>query len=299
VVSVFGATKAFRIDHIKFDDLDGSSIRTYGDTWGVIDHNVFYTKLRRQAIVVWHDTWGGIGGFGDNSWATPVEWGTQKAIYIEDNTFTGAYDSDMLGLIDAFAGARYVARYNTFFNARSSSHGTDSTSNNRGIRSVEVYNNVFTSGTTASFAAVYLRGGTGVVFNNVCNGFANCVFAANYRTSTTYTPWGKCDGTHPFDGNTGPQTGYPCMDQVGRGMGVLLSRNPLIKIWPENIPEPLYVWGNTLNGSRVGSQHNVIQKGRDLIEAPKPGYTPFVYPHPLVSPTSAQSPPQPTNLTVH
>jgi hypothetical protein len=302
-VMVCCGTKAFRIDHVKFDDLDAPSVRVYGDTWGVIDHSVFYTKIRRMGIIVWHNSWGGIGTSGDNSWATPVEWGTRKAVYIEDNLFTGDHAGEMIGMIDAFAGGRYVARYNTFLHARASSHGTDSTDKDRGMRSLEVYNNIFTSATTGSYAAIYLRSGTGVVFINTCKGFANCVLAANYRSASTFKTWGQCDGTNGFDGNQGPQVGYPCLDQVGRGMGVLMQRDattrlPMSRAWPENTLEPLYVWGNILNGSKVGSQHSVILRGRDFIEGPKPGYKPFVYPHPLVSGASAAAPPTPTNLSV-
>jgi hypothetical protein len=76
--------------------------------------------------------------------------------------------------------------------------------------------------------------------------------------------------------------------------------------WAGNALEPVYVWGNTMQGGvrELGSQHTPVQKGRDILEAAKTGYTPFVYPHPLVSgaPDSGGSqnpfPAAPTNLKV-
>jgi hypothetical protein len=298
LIAAHGYSRAFRIDHIKFDDPNASAIRTRGDTRGVIDHSEFITRRNRQAIIVWHTNWGGVGNFGDNSWATPTELGSPNAVYIEDNVFT--VEGVLLAVIDSMSGGRYVVRHNMFNNAAAGNHGTESSGRHRSARTFEVYNNVFTYPGKSGFAAVYLRGGTGVVFNNTCSGFTNCILAANYRTATSYSEWRKCDGTGPYDGNTGDPAGYPCVDQVGRGPGILLSGNvPSPVSWPQNAFEPVHIWGNILNGSRVASQHVHVQRGRDFIEAPKPGYKPFPYPHPLVSgepaPIQLQAP---TNLQV-
>lgn len=93
------------------------------------------------------------------------------------------------------------------------------------------------------------------------------------------------------------------LDQPGRGSGDLLRDNGqdangnLVVIntatgtsaWPHQALEPLYCWGNRLNGSPVTSLDNPypqLKDGRDYYSnTPKPGYTPFVYPHPLVSGT--------------
>ncbi|MCL4204643.1 MAG: hypothetical protein KJ000_19320 [Pirellulaceae bacterium] len=49
---------------------------------------------------------------------------------------------------------------------------------------------------------------------------------------------------------------------------------------------PTCVWNNTLNGrvGRLVSSSPRIQDGVDFFNGtPKPGYTPYAYPHPLVS----------------
>ncbi len=86
-----------------------------------------------------------------------------------------------------------------------------------------------------------------------------------------------------YDGNEEPD-GYPCYDQIGRstdsGPGTPQAQ------------EPLYAWNNTLNGAKADvtvhwgcsdvAVH--IQENRDFYnDTPRPGYTPYPYPHPLTN----------------
>jgi hypothetical protein len=103
---------------------------------------------------------------------------------------------------------------------------------------------------------------------------------------------------------------YPIMDQPGRGQGDMLpgSYTPT-PVWTHQASEPVYVWSNSLSlmytvpttaSPNVSSSYPTIQEGRDFFNAPKPGYTPFVYPHPLTLLTNAINntnsvPPPPTN----
>ena len=61
----------------------------------------------------------------------------------------------------------------------------------------------------------------------------------------------------PFDGNTNA-SGYPCMDQIGRGKGALISGFDALGRFNLGIlsttkanqqSEPLYIWNNTRNGA--------------------------------------------------
>jgi hypothetical protein len=80
-----------------------------------------------------------------------------------------------------------------------------------------------------------------------------------------------------------------CLDQIGRigGQFSPVHSNPLPQAWPNQILEPVYTWGNTLNGTAnntVGSPNYVIKPNRDfIIGTPRPNYTPFTYPHPLTT----------------
>jgi hypothetical protein len=82
------------------------------------------------------------------------------------------------------------------------------------------------------------------------------------------------------------------MDTIGAGQGDYLGggTNPSPR-WLNQASEPYYLWNNTLNGSHTGfaqghgggemnsTQTNFVDNGT----TPKPGYTPYEYPHPLVS----------------
>ena len=83
---------------------------TRGQIYGVVDHCVLDERPRSQTFQIWHDEWGG-HSFGDGSWADATYFGSEKFLFIEDNTFRNANGYKSNG-IDAYAGARYVARHN-------------------------------------------------------------------------------------------------------------------------------------------------------------------------------------------
>jgi hypothetical protein len=98
----------------------------------------------------------------------------------------------------------------------------------------------------------------------------------------------------PYSGNMTWDTGdrfeirraYPCIDQVGRSTGDLLSgyEAPSPQAWPNQALEPFYEWNNTINGEDVDiiSDSPHLIEGRDFIsDTSRPGYTSYVYPHPL------------------
>lgn len=93
------------------------------------------------------------------------------------------------------------------------------------------------------------------------------------------------------------------IDQPGRGKGDLLSGSTPVNsttgtaAWPNQGLEPAYAWNNTLNGNNlhITGGGPTLKEGRDFYnDTPMPGYTPYVYPHPLVSGVPAA----PTNLRI-
>ena len=106
---------------------------------------------------------------------------------------------------------------------------------------------------------------------------------------------------------------YPMMDQPGTGQGTLLSGDSPTPVWLNEKIEPVYTWGNSLftvyqtpsqQVGQTGSSYPNLVQGRDFINGvPRPGYTPFTYPHPLTLITNAitstnlvvNPPPTPTN----
>src|SRR5690606_33261245 len=91
----------------------------------------------------------------------------------------------------------------------------------------------------------------------------------------------------PADQNVPGESGWRCQYQIGSmGEG------------PTAVGFPLYLWSNTKNGTATGMEctHGCshVQSGRDFINngtSPKPGYTPFTFPHPLAGATPQPKPP--------
>jgi len=126
----------------------------------------------------------------------------------------------------------------------------------------------------------YVRGGTGVIANNVFPHVGSQMWGQkaeilmtvfNIRRSSQFVP---C------------QTSYPASRQIGR-----TYRNGAM------LTDPLYLWGNTGGGNydnpgivdyepdECGNGQlvaNYIKAGRDyIIGTAKPGYSAYPYPHPL------------------
>ena len=85
------------------------------------------------------------------------------------------------------------------------------------------------------------------------------------------------------------------IDQPGSGADLIVGNAPGPR-YPNQAREPLYSWNNTLNGVNVNFSHSDASSNlRENIDfynnTPMPGYTPYVYPHPLVS---GMPPPTPT-----
>jgi hypothetical protein len=369
LIRITGNSKTVRIDHNKFDFTHKSepnvrSVRIFGFVWGVIDHNQFISGGNlRGAIDINHPTWNDTGNYGDAAWADVSHWGTEKFVFIEDNTFTGPTGGHM-SATDASHGARFVVRHNTMTNASFGTHGTESGDRARGARAVEIYNNTATH--SPYYATFFrLRAGTALIHGNAVNGYNTFAALNNNRSTSNFKTWKSCDGTFAFDVNDGrvydsgthtgpagafdltdstknwatdvwskggfsvrnvtkgnggyaransvntvqvmpPLNGAPrfdpgdqyqilratiCMDAPGSGGGSLLAGyDPSPKAWPNQSRDPVYAWNNVHNAgkgdaavrSHYANPH--IVEGRDFFNGiPKPGYTPFVYPHPLVS----------------
>ena len=275
----------FRVDHNRFDNPSGRAITAFSGK-GVIDHNIF--DMISQATQVKFGSYGG-GSWGDNSWSGPLSLGTDNAIYFEDNVFNWNAGGGYLAANDCYSGGRVVFRHNTLNGSYLTNHGADSSGRERGCFSYEVYQNTMTA-TNNWYAAMQFRGGTGVIFDNTANGYDTFVELAAYRVNEYMAPWGICDGTGPYDGNLPGMNGYPCVDQPGRSTDSGLGTSQSL--------EPVYEWNNLLNGNNTGiwtRSPSYIAAGRDFYsDTPRPGYTPYPYPHPII----ATVPKPPSSLTI-
>jgi hypothetical protein len=184
----------FRFDHCKWNNLKGPTV--FDTVIGVIDHNTFVTDRFSPNIYIYGTHWNGQDN-GDGSWAAPTNFGSSQFLFIEDNI------SGHGAITDAYAGARFVVRYNQLNDGDVQNHGTESTGRIRGSRAEEIYNNTFT-GTNLNKFIGGSRSGVVLMHDNTVSGYWDglTVFTLdNYRTHAAFVPWGGADGVNPWDVN--------------------------------------------------------------------------------------------------
>lgn len=256
------------------------------DSQGVIDHDNFGPTSGSE-----------INMFGNtNNWNFGTTFGTTNANYVETCVFSFLPCAPFVfgdGAIDTYNGAKVVFRNNMVTNTYFGYHGCDS-GGFRSTHSAEVYGNIFVwcaPGGSGLDTVIQSRGGCTLAWGNwpIGGPWNSIVKKQCFRfggagstcalTLGNCPPWGSMTGANIFDGNS-DGTGYPGLDQVGRTgpttFGVTHSTQVL---------SPDYVWGNTNVATVFGyivADPN-IQLNRDYFTTPAPGYTPLVYPHPLVS----------------
>ena len=272
----------WRIDHCRFyratNAAEGVFARGQRDALhptGLVDHCTFHNSR----VLVFGDA----GLLAHALWAQPLNLGSGTGVvYVEDCVFTA---TEFHNAIDTNYGGRYVFRYNTLTDIYIEAHSLQG--NHRATRKWEIYKNTFHQVNRSMWVPMMLRGGTGVVFDNILTGTWGQpgISLDNVRSCQTYSVSGKCDGSSPWDGNVA--NGYPCRDQIGRSTDAYLWTAG--KPYPPQALDPAYSWNNK-HGSRDFNffQHSCaesaahIQPGRDYFNnVARPEYVPYTYPHPL------------------
>lgn len=174
------AAKDFRVHHNRFVDFAGKSVisEAYSDMMrGVVDHNIIDNPYKdiypynsgfwAYGILVvgkayqWEQNINNLLGKYETLGQTPI-------VYIEDNILSRCRHS-----IASSQGVWYVARYNKFYEPRPKNFGMIDVHGLAGYdapggRGLEAYNNeVHGAPGYSSNAAMWLRGGGGVVHHNV------------------------------------------------------------------------------------------------------------------------------------
>jgi hypothetical protein len=252
----------YRADHCTFDD--GTThgavlVEVGGNGPGLIDQCQFIAGSASEMI---HNY--GLGQDNPSAWRDDVFPGSEAALYIEDCTFSKNPLADKYfwgtSAVQSYFGSRTVMR-NCVLNAcQIDQHGTEGMI---GARWFEFYNNTFYT-PPGMYQSTYfdLRGGSGVVFNNVNTG-------QNLQGG----------GIAIRDENGGTLPLY-----LGRGIGQKYS--------------PVYLWNNGPAMPVISGSSNVVA-GRDFfVSSTQPSklvryerasdnsattysYSPFPYPHPL------------------
>ncbi len=193
--------RRMRVDNNKFDHLKAFAIRPEGIV-GVIDHNQFYATPTNIFIYIFHQFIGVNPVYSDNSWATPINWGSENFLFVEDNHFE--YDTSFYAINDGFGGGRVVFRYNMVVNGWFEQHGTESGGRARGGRGGEIYGNTFDCKNAVASTLTNLRSGTWLIHNNTainCEANGGPAFTATAYRNIGPAAFNGADGTNPWDKN--------------------------------------------------------------------------------------------------
>lgn len=198
--------RRIRVSHNKWDRCNRWAA-AFESTYGVFDHNIVLGISTGVPVWLAYVKGNYIGGtttrlFGDGAWAAADQFGTEKFLFFEDNYLTNLYTTSELTMIDAVAGARWVARNNVGQGGQFESHGLEDT-RERSVRAYEIYDNVM-NGFNVRNSPVYIRGGVGIVADNTFNGWAvgSTLNLLNFRSlGPNAAPFGGNSGNGIWDTN--------------------------------------------------------------------------------------------------
>ena len=138
-----------------------------------------------------------------------------------------------------------MARYNTIVDTVLEAHSIQG--NVRACRKWEIYNNTFVQKTRDLFSAVFLRGGTGVVFNNTITGTFNSsnLLIDNVRTFQAMDTADGATVPHPGTGTLSPTAGRVWTRLAAAAIAPFDGTPPP---YPKQTWVLAYFWSNTVNG---------------------------------------------------
>lgn len=251
--------RSLRVDHNTFSNIGKRAVwgymNGYDVSW-VVDHNTFSVPGSNSAQSITIEGGRNVGGALDSSgtsvnhvFTRAYNIGLDRGLFVEDNAFDFASTNNDASM-EGYLGAKYVYRHNTVTNVYlATNHGTDSGGGERGMASIEIYEN--TQNVTANLSRIAnWRGGTGMIWGNASTTSGAGSYSGNlqtqiYRSCTSYAPYGICDGSSAWDENTSGQQGYACLDSAGHYFGAFGAQSGASQL------KPMYGWLNTLNGSRI------------------------------------------------
>ena len=249
---------------------------------GLISHNEFYHNLKYISSGGTTTGYGVVIDGGSQEWIPDAQFGTDNFIFIEDNHFF-----EHRHAVAGGSTARYVFRYNTvidnLWGQAIDAHGGGNYGNSYSVRAYEVYENYisntrFLDGISIAsspstnvcdaltYRAMYFRGGEGLIFNNIIEGFRHGIGI-----------------TTEITGN------YPVNSQIGYQSAISFGSNHAGSDLSQGNGD-LFEWNNNFSPVVEATcvakfrnfRENLLIESRDFhLNTAKPNYTPYIYPHPL------------------
>lgn len=285
------ATKFFRVDHIALISTDNAWTpqRCFGGDNGVHPQGIWDHNRLQDGIAIHTNGTNEVDlsePVMNELWAVePVLGDSDQVVYVEANYFVVQAGDAMINFADGNYGARSVLRYNTMDGPSIAGFEFHSPQGaNRGYQRWEAYENHFIDlddSDTCFWGPLFIRGGTGVAFNNNTSGSisgCNWQYVFDNVRSADDDPIATldvCDGTSApsgVDQNTGGQSGWHCRDQVGISHDLTLwdSVSPF-GAWNQNV-KPAYVWNNQITNSVVAWNVSDLDRNETHIQANRDFY---------------------------
>ncbi len=285
-VRLYNSCKNFHVYNNSFNNFAGSALAIRGDAliqYGLINNNKFgdsyynYQSPSKTSGL----GYGVVIAGADNFASIPLELGTGRNVFIEDNFFVHTRHAVASNNSSTFVFRNNIVGDNASETHAIDAHGPGGNANAKtGSRSYEIYNNkINISANPSTYGHLYIineddnsstpivktpvifggnliaatgpRGGDGVIFGNQITGSST----QQYRIS--------------IEGCSLQTAPYPLVGQI----------------------RSLYLWNNTtrrdsasvpVKGLVTNTCKKYLQEGRDyFVEVPRPNYKPYIYPHPL------------------
>lgn len=269
-----------------------------GHKWAIFGWELTGVAISKNSFID-----GGVQLYGSSTaWNSAITLGDGNWTFIEGNTFT-AQRGQAIHFILGYAGAKYVARYNSFVStdgtgyvsdpvdAHGYGHGSGATGHS--TRGWDVYNNYFVTAGSESRGFIP-RGGSGTAHDNLFNEINNAyaygeIYLWEYRqyASILYGPTGGNQAgcgtpTSAVTGYCADVEGVPCCESIGMG--------------PSQAQDAAYFWGNykcttapctsnkvAINPTVAADSVGYITLNEDYYNAEKSGYSKYACPHDSVT----------------
>jgi hypothetical protein len=275
---------------------------------GVIYQNTFDARPYAGSIITTEALQAKCEASCATSWSSNSTLGVldtdgEHNLYFETNTIY----QHTTETIDMDGSSRTVIRHNTFDNSGMTSHGTDT--GNYGNRQWQISDNTFiftnfgdNDGhlTAPLDYLIFIRGGTGVIFNNVLPDVISSAWGDKAELKFQIQNLRRNAGPYPCWAG-----GYPSPRQIGFGHVTGAAGSDGFTYLGDS--DPVYIWSNTGTGSATPQLNDYgpdecgggpamttfVQQNRDWFAGTKSGFTEYTYPHPLISGGTTATPGRP------